>query len=163
MIPQELKELDKILEPQLAMELVRFTLSQEGWRISRVVSSDDGGPYVLGMRFQEQEMTFGLFEFSTAEDFMRNPHATSTALNDPNFFFDAAATLGLEERIMRGEKYSIRFCKIVPEEYESRIKLLEFFDYHPQLVDTMLLVDPLGIISPIRPTEPRTISLSTLH
>ena len=71
--------------------------------------------------------------------------------------------MGLEERAMRGQKYSIRFCKIVPEEFDSRFELLTFFDYHPQLVDTILLVDPLGIISPIRPTEPKEFSLHTLN
>ena len=79
------------------------------------------GPYIMALDETGGACEFHCYEFVDAETFISSPEEIAPAFQDPDFFFNAAATLNLDGIKDSDQYFSLALRKVVPDMPECRL------------------------------------------
>ena len=117
-------------------------------QMSRPQFHNGQGPYILAATKKDDSFEFHCFEILTAETFLSGPETGATTIVDPEFLFEIADTLDLQEIKNSGLYYVISLRKVIPDQPLCRYKVRELYATKPELVANLMLLSDPGILFP---------------
>lgn len=137
------------MEPQEAMDLLRYSLIRQGGQVSKTIYHRGKGPFVLGLIYREDELLFCVYEFVTLDDLIEKPFAPPGFLHQKQFIFKMLDTMGLNRDLYRAYRdncdYPLYF-RLCPADRNSMDRVKSLFAEYKGFIDCALLIDSSGAI-----------------
>jgi hypothetical protein len=139
----------KNVEPQEAMDLLRYSLVRQGGQVSKTIYHGGKGPFVLGLMYRKDELLFCVYEFIPIDDLIEKPFAPPAFLHQKQFIFKMLDTMGLNRDLYRAyrdnREYPLYF-QLTPEDSKNMRRVKSFFAEQKGFIDCSLLIDSSGAI-----------------
>ena len=132
----------------LMVSTLYATVAGSYTQMSRPQFHNGQGPYILATTKKDDSFEFHCFEILTAETFLSYPETIAATFIDPDFLFEIADTLDLQNIENSGLYYVVWLRKVIPDQPLCRYKVRELYATKPELVTNLMFLSVPGFLFP---------------